>query len=184
MYMKLKKINAGFSLLTIVLFFIHTSYQAFSFLTHNHNVTLTMAFGYLLLASVSVHAVLGCIMVFGKHDAKIISYPALNIQTMLQRISMVVISVFLIPHILSFLLLPKAAGGFFYYLLEIIKIIFYAAVFTHIAVSFGKALITLGLLSEPKTKKAVDIVMTIICTACFIALSIIITVTHAGMYGG
>ena len=38
MYMKLKKINAGFSLLTIVLFFIHTSYQAFSFLTHNHNI--------------------------------------------------------------------------------------------------------------------------------------------------
>ncbi len=182
--MKLKKINAGLSLLTIALLFLHTTYQAFSFILSYQNLILTIAFGYALVASLSAHAVIGCIFVFGKHDSKKIAYPKLNPQTTLQRISMIMISVLLLPHMFSFLMRAKAAGSIFYYLLEFSQVLFFAAVFLHVSVSFSKALITFGILKDNKSRKIVDVIISILCGIDFAVTTAVILMTHYKIYGG
>ena len=70
------------------------------------------------------------------------------------------------------------------YLFEGVMILFYASMFLHIAVSFSKALITFGLLSDNKKRKITDVVMTVICVIGFVAVSFIITMTHLKLHGG
>jgi hypothetical protein len=65
-------------------------------------------------------------------------------------------------------------GGFF--LLLFVQILYYAVVFSHVAVSFSKAFITLGLLSSNDTRRKIDRIVIIFCILMFIAASYVITV--------
>ena len=182
--MRLKKINACFALLTIFLFFAHFIYQAVSYILFFYHPVVTKVLGYSLVGVMLLHAILACISVFGKHDSKSIFYPGLNLQTLLQRVSMCAIACLLPLHIFSYPILQKTAGTVLLYLFEGVMILFYASMFLHIAVSFSKALITFGLLSDNKKRKIMDVVMTVICVIGFVAVSFIITMTHLKLHGG
>ncbi|WP_405342825.1 hypothetical protein [Ruminococcus sp.] len=182
--MNIKKWNARLSLLTVVLFLIHEGYHLYAYTAMYHNPTLTKVTGYALAAALGLHVILSIMSVFVLHDAKKVAYKKLNIRTVIQRVSAVLIVLLLPLHILSFGLLQSSVGGVGYFLTEIAQIVFYAALCCHIAVSFSGALITLGILSDMRKKRVIDIVVAVICVILFIAASVIITLVHTMIFNG
>lgn len=176
--MKLKKRNANLSLLTLLLLLIHEGYQLCAYITFYYNPILTRASGYAVAGCFILHAILSAISVFALHDSKTIAYKKLNIRTVLQRVSAVMLILLLPIHIISFPLLQSSAGGAGYILVEALQIIYYAALSCHISMSFSNALITLGRLSDIKKKRITDVVVLVICSLLFIAASVIITTIH------
>ena len=180
--MKIKKLNANLSLLTLLLLLIHEGYQLYAYITFYYNPILTMVLGYAVAGCFIMHAILSAICVFALHDSKSIAYKKLNIRTVLQRVSAVMLFLLLPIHILSFPLLQSSAGGTGYILVEAVQIIFYAALSCHISMSFINALITLGTLSDMKKKRKIDIIVLVICALLFIAVSVIITTIHTKIF--
>ena len=182
--MNIKKWNARLSLLTVVLFLIHEGYHLYAYTTMYYNPVLSKVTGYALAGALGLHVILSIISVFVLHDAKKVSYKKLNIKTVIQRVSAVLIVLLLPIHILSFGLLQSSVGGIGYILTEIAQILFYAALCCHIAVSFSNALITLGYLTEMRRKRIIDIVVAVICAILFLAASVIITLVHTKIFIG
>lgn len=181
--MKIKKLNANLSLLTLVLLLIHEGYQLCAYITFYYNPILTKASGYAVACCLILHAVLSLICVFALHDSKKIAYKKLNIKTLIQRISGAMIILLLPIHILSFPLLESTAGGAGYIIVEALQIIYYGSLSCHVAMSFTNALVTLGLLSDIKKKRITDVVVLAICALLFIAVSVVITTTHTKIIG-
>ena len=79
--------------------------------------------------------------------------------TILQRLSAALIFPLLILHINTFSMMKGAAekGQVPFILIFILaELLFFAVVVTHVAVSFTKGLVTLGLLSARETQKKLD----------------------------
>nr|WP_316615439.1 hypothetical protein [uncultured Ruminococcus sp.] len=182
--MNIKKWNARLSLLTVVLFLIHEGYHLYAYTTMYYNPILSKVTGYALAGALGLHVILSIISVFVLHDAKKVSYKKLNIKTVIQRVSAVLIVLLLPIHILSFGLLQSSVGGIGYNLTEIAQILFYAALCCHITLSFSNALITLGYLTEMRRKRIIDIVVAVICAILFLAASVIITLVHTKIFIG
>ena len=182
--MNIKKWNARLSLLTVVLFLIHEGYHLYAYTTMYYNPVMSKVTGYALVGALGLHVILSIISVFVLHDAKKVTYKKLNIKTVIQRVSAVLIVLLLPIHILSFGLLQSSVGGIGYILTEIAQILFYAALCCHIAVSFSNALITLGYLTEMRRKRIIDIVAAVICAILFLAASVIITLVHTKIFIG
>lgn len=182
--MNIKKWNARLSLLTVVLFLIHEGYHLYAYTTMYYNPVLSKATSYALAGALGLHVILSIISVFVLHDAKKVTYKKLNIKTVIQRVSAVLIVLLLLIHILSFGLLQSSVGGIGYILTEIAQILFYAALCCHIAVSFSNALITLGYLTEMRRKRIIDMVVAVICAILFLAASVIITLVHTKIFIG
>lgn len=180
--MNIKKWNARLSLLTFALLLIHEGYQLYAYLTFYYNPTLSAISGYSVAGCFVLHGILSAICVFALHDSKTVAYKKLNIRTLLQRISAVMIILLLPLHILSFSMLQSSAGVG-YILVEVVQIIYYAVLSCHIALSFSGALITLGLLPDIKKKRIIDVIVLVICALLFIAVSVIITTTHTKIFG-
>ena len=180
--MTIKKWNARLSLLTILLLLIHEGYQLFAYITFYYNPTLSKVTGYAVAVCFVLHAILSVVGVAVLHDSKSVAYKKLNIRTVLQRISAVLLILLLPLHIFSFPLLKSSAGGFGYVMVEAAQIIFYATLFCHVVVSFSNALITLGWLSDIKKKRIIDVVVLVICVIMLIAVSVIITTTHTKLF--
>ena len=181
--MTIKKWNARLSLLTILLLLIHEGYQLFAYITFYYNPTLSKVSGYAVAGCFVLHSILSVIGVAVMHDAKGVAYKRLNIRTVLQRVSAVLLILLLPLHIFSFPMLKSSAGSFGYVMVEAVQIIFYATLFCHVALSFSNALVTLGWLSDIRKKRVIDVIVLIICVIMLIAVSVIITTTHAKMFG-
>lgn len=181
--MNVKKLNARLSLLTIFFLLIHEGYQLYAFITFYYNPALSMASGISVAVCLVLHVILSVISVISLHDSKTVVYKRLNIRTVIQRISGVLLLVLLPLHIFTMPLLKLSVGGAGYVLTEAVGIIFYAAVSCHAALSFSNALITLGLLSDIKKKRVIDIVALVFFALLFIAASVIITTTHTKIVG-
>ena len=179
----MKKANACISLVTVFLLIVHVLYQAFAFLFFFHNPVISAVFGYSLAACMVAHAVLSVICVVFFHDSKKITYAKLNSKTLLQRISAGAIVLLLAPHITLFSLLSKVGGkGPFAILIYSLDVLFYLAIFTHVPISFPKALITLGLLSDPKKLKGIEIFMYVLCTILFFGMSVLTVYTLSKLF--
>lgn len=181
--MAVKKWNARLSLLTVALLLIHEGYQLYAYISFYYNPTLTAVSGFALAGCLILHAVLSAICVFVLHDSKAVAYIRLNIRTVFQRVSAVLIILLLPVHIFSFSLLESTVGGAGYVLTEAAQIIYYAALSCHVALSFSNALITLGRLSDIRKKHIIDVIVLIICVLLFIAASVIITTVNAKIIG-
>ena len=173
--MKLKKINAAVSLLTIAAIFIHVGYVAFSYLTFGIDPKLKIITSRPLMTLACLHAILAmCIVFFSSDGTKLDKYAKLNVETVLQRATAMLILPFLVLHINAFDLLKSCAESgkwFGFVLLMIFQPVFYATLFTHVGVSFSRALVTLGRLSSLESKKKVDLVIRIICAVFFAVVS-------------
>lgn len=180
--MAIKKWNARLSLLTVLLLLIHEGYQLFAYITFYYNPLLSKVTGYAVAACLVLHAILSVVGVDVLHDAKGVAYKRLNIRTVLQRVSAMLLILLLPLHIFSFPLLKSSAGGFGYILVEAAQIAFYTTLFCHIATSFSSALVTLGWLSDIKKKRIIDVVVLVICVIMLIAVSVIITTGHTKIF--
>jgi hypothetical protein len=127
-------------------------------------------------------------LVFLKSEGSSIDiYPRQNRETMLQRVSAALIFPMLLLHIRAFSLLSAGAEMHLtaaVILILLVEVLFYGTVFTHVAVSFSRALITLGLLASDAAKQKADKAAYVFCAFAFAVCVFAITRVRIGMFLG
>lgn len=175
--MRIKKVNATLGLLAIITLLAHMSYNVFCYATMYYNPLLKQIFAFPPLIIICLHAVLGlALLVVPKDSTSVDPYPDLNRTTVLQRISAILIFPTLIVHLNTFSILEATAASqrVAFFIVIFIEIIFFAIVMTHVALSFTRALITLGWLTSMETKRRIDMITYIIMALFFVASVIVI----------
>ena len=182
--MKLKKANAFFGLLTILLLLVHAGYEMYAYVNFVYNPGVTKLLSYLLLGALIIHIILGMsIMMFSRDTADLLQYPKENRSTILQRGSAIAMLALLFGHMKAYDILTSHFGGkLSLFLAIVIQALFFASVFLHIGTSFSKAFVTLGLLSSLKVKKGIDLVVWVICIISFILILGIIIQTYGMLW--
>ena len=165
--MILRKVNAWLSLLTAILFLDHAIFLSVWMLSRCSINKSTDALPYVLMALMALHALISIVLAIlghrGAAKVKYKSYPKMNIPTMVQRISGLLILLMMGLHL---------AGAANYYhpkmLHAILHPLFFALSLAHISVSVGRAMISLGI-GSAKAVRAVDTVMIILCGTTLVA---------------
>ena len=163
--MKLRKINAGLSLLTTVLLMDHAIFFSGWMLSRCAIAKSAENLPWLLAGLTVLHAALSLLLaVLGRKGAKKArSYPKQNIPTMVQRITGLLMLFLLGLHIAG------AASHFQPKMLHaLLHPLFFAAALAHVSVSASKSMITLGI-GSAKIIKLVDTVMKCLCAATFVS---------------
>ena len=180
----MKKANAGLALLTCLVLFTHVIYQVVSYIMFFYNPVISKVLGFSVMGLFVCHAVISIIIVIHNHDAKDVKYMALNVRTLLQRIFAFVMCALLPTHIFAGKVLSKNAGTIFYNLEELAQVLFFWAMFSHIALSLTNAFVTFGWLTDIKKKKTMDVVFFIVCMLLFVATSFVVVLTQRKIYYG
>ena len=166
--MKLRKINAVFSLISTILLFAHAISLAVWMAAKTNAPKLPRAMPRVLTVVFVLHAVISIVLMITAHkdkpERKGKGYIKLNSATLVQRISGVLMIVLTVMHILGALNVMHTPRPVFL----ITTTLFFIVVFAHIAISTSKAFITLGI-GNAKFVKCVDIVIKVICVATLIA---------------
>ena len=183
---KLKRTNAVLGLLTVILLFIHTGFNVFCYMTMFYDPVLKSIFSLPLIVVFCLHAVLGMSLVFMNSDGTgLVLYPGYNKYTIAQRISAALLFPVLLIHLRTFAFMgtsAEAGNAVVIIILIIVEVLFFGTVFTHISVSFSRALITLGLLSSREKQRRIDKAMIIICAVFFIVSVIAVVRTQLIMF--
>lgn len=103
------------------------------------------------------HAILSIVILRKYNDAGKIRHPSLNIRTIIQRASGILMLVTLIPFHIK--------NNFKVTLIS--SVLFYGFIFIHCAISISKALITLGVIKNSKSEKIFNIIMSIACAVFY-----------------
>ena len=165
--MILRKVNAVLSIICTVFILYHAIFLSVWMLSR-YSIAKMETFTYpILMVSVLAHAIISIMLGVLAHKnvekRPCKEYPKLNVATIMQRFSGILMILLLAAHIV---------GVENYYQPKILHAIlhplFFAVVLSHVAVSGSKAMITLGI-GSAKTVKVVDVVIKIICIATFIA---------------
>lgn len=180
MIMKTKKVNAVLGLLAICILLAHSLYQVAAYILFIYNPLVTRLLGWAAAAVVSSHAVIGMSMLMFMHDGgNVTAYPRANLRTILQRASALGIMVMLVLHVKSYDILRSGTPGLI--AAELIQLLFFTSVFTHIGTSFSNAFVTLGLLQNMDRKKKIDRVTWIICAVLWAVSVIVIGRTYIAL---
>lgn len=164
----MKKINSVLTIITTLILIDHLGAMSMFLLTGSMNPMVTKIVAHALCGVVTLHAILSIISVFFMNSGTGIGkYKSQNKNTIIQRATSIVIAIMVHPHLKAFgfiiakqpLPVPAKVG------LIVTQIIFFGAILLHLAVSFSKALITLGLIRNEKAEKRVNLIMNIICAA-------------------
>ena len=163
-----RKLNAVISLMTTVMLLLHAILLSIWILSGGRTVKPAGLMGWILMGFMIAHALISIDLALSAHaepqTRKGKSYPKLNVSTILQRASgmlMVPTAALHIAGATGAMVPPTAVH-------MIVPPLFFAIVLSHIAVSAGKAFITLGI-GNAKWIKVVNIVMKVICGATLVA---------------
>lgn len=162
--MLIRKINAGLSLLTALLFFDHAIFYTVWMMSggtiEEHGTFMPR----LLFVLVLIHGLISIGLVISTRSKtetqKGRAYPKLNASTIVQRISGFALIIFAGLHA------AEAVGSITPP--PIVTVMFFVIVLTHVAISTSKAFITLGI-GNAKFVKVADLVIKVICAATLIA---------------
>lgn len=165
--MNLRKINAVISLFTTILLLDHTIFYSVWMLSRCTITKDVNAMPWVLVALVVLHAVLSSAMGIMAHKGvekqKHNVYSKLNMRTMIQRMSGIVILILLIAHVIG------AATHFHpQWIHAVLQPLFFVTALAHLAVSGSKAFITLGV-GNAKFIKILDTVFPVLCGIIFLA---------------
>ena len=166
--MKLRKINAVLSLITTILLLAHAITVASWMLTRGKIIpfgghTLPKVLIWVAVAHTLVSILLMVTTHIGGKTHKGRAYLKLNVPTMVQRISGVLMIIFTWLHIAGakgIIQPPQAVHA-------IVPPLFFLLVMSHITVSCSKAFITLGI-GNARFIKCVDVVIKVICAITLI----------------
>ena len=165
--MLMRKINAGLSLLTSFFLLDHAIFNAVRMISQGTIEKGATFMSWILFGLMLTHAVISIDLAISAHSEtekrKCKSYPKLNASTIVQRFSGIVLIVFAGLHVAGaagFMMPPPVVHA-------IVPAVFFTIALMHLAVSFSKAFITLGI-GNAKFVKAVDIVIKVICAATLI----------------
>ena len=179
----MKKANAILSIISLALLSVHALYELSAYVLFYYNPLISGLTGWLAGGAITIHAVLSAISMFKLNDSKTVMYKKLNLGTVIQRVSAVIMVVLFPFHINTYDFLKINSHGAAFWFAETVYIVFYSALFSHIAVSFSKALISLGKLEDDRKRRSINKVVSIICAAAAL-ITIIITIrTHIKMFG-
>ena len=163
-----RKINAAVSLLTTVLLLAHAISLSVYMLTGGRSFRPAGFMGWALMGVMIVHALISIDLALSAHaeenTRKGKQYPKLNVPTIVQRATgllMVPAAALHIAGATGAMVPPKMVHA-------IVPPLFFALVLSHVAISTGKALITLGI-GSAKCIRIVNLVMKLICGATLIA---------------
>ena len=166
--MLMRKINAGLSLLTAVLLLDHAIFKTVRMISRGIIGKGGSFISWILFGLMLAHAVISIDLAISAHSEeetrKGKSYPKLNISTIIQRITGMVLIVFAGLHV-------AGAAGYMTpppIVHAIVPAVFFTIALMHVAVSTSKAFITLGI-GNAKFVKAADLVIKVICAATLIA---------------
>ena len=166
--MLVKKINASIGLLITLLLLFHAVYMAV-FLFANGGIAYSASFvSWALTGLTAIHAFIGIDAAISgmmnggglKHK----KYAKLNITTVIQRASGMLLVIFIVLHIAGATGAMKPPP----FVHAIVPVLFFGASMVHTVCSFPRALITLGI-GNAKFVKTADIAMKVICGAVLIA---------------
>ena len=166
---RLKKINAILSLLTILAILVHIGFSVYAYLTLTYHPTIKGLTSRPFMALACIHAIFGVVMVIPKISG-IRLYPRENVRTIFQRLSALSVIPLLILHLnLYNLLRSSALSGKWvsFSLLLFCQALFYGMVLLHIAVSLTRALITMGWLASREKQKSIDRIVCGVCAVVF-----------------
>ena len=166
--MKLRKANAVFSLISTALLLSHAISMGLCMLSQGKIPRLASAISQALVVVFLIHAII-CIVFMvishkGSNGNKGKGYVKLNIVTIVQRISGVLMIVLTTLHVLGAIGVIKTPQV----VQAIVLPLFFLIVLVHIAISTSKAFITLGV-GDARFVKRVDIVVKVICAVTLIA---------------
>ena len=182
--MKLKKANAILGLFAILILLAHAGYQTVAYIMFIYNPLVTCLLGWITVAVVSAHAILGMSMLAFAHDGgSVKDYPGMHLRTILQRASAIGIMVMLVLHIKAYDILRSGTPGLV--AAELIQLLFFSFIFIHIGTSFTNAFVTLGLLGDMDKKKKIDRVVWVICAVLWAVTVFVVGKTYialAAMY--
>ena len=160
--MMLRKINAELSLATTVLLLDHAIFFGAWMLSKGAIPITVSQLPWVMLRLMMLHAVISIILLIrtykGKEKKTGKSYVKLNVATIVQRISGVLLVIFTGLHVASasgHMRLPQV-------IYAIVLPLFFILVMAHVSVSVSKAFVTLGI-GNAKFVKMVDVVMEVIC---------------------
>ena len=166
--MLMRKINAGLSLLTTFLLLDHAIFNAVRMISRGTVEKSGTFMSWILFGLMLAHAVISIDLAISAHSEtekrKCKSYPKLNVSTIVQRISGIVLILFTALHV-------AGAAGFMTpppMIHATVPAVFFTIALAHAAVSTSKAFITLGI-GNAGLVKAVDIAAKVICAATLIA---------------
>ena len=171
--MKLKKINAVLALISILAMILHIGYNIFAYLTMYYNPALKQLTSLPFILFTCLHAVFGMCSIFLLGDGtRLDLYPGQNRQTVVQRISAAFLFPLLLIHLKTFDLLRDLSETkklMMFVLVILVQIMFYTVAISHAAVSFPRALVTLGILASRESLKHVEKVSFLAGGVLFIA---------------
>ena len=169
--MTLKKINAAVALAVILSALCHISVMTYSLWTGWYNYKICKTLPRITMTFLLVHILLSIIIFFFCHDRADVKYKRLNMGTAVQRITAIIMMIFLHFHMNAYA--HVAAGESLSAGMTVFRIvtelIFFAAVLSHIAVSFSKAFITLGIAPSENAVRNISRASYIICAAFMLA---------------
>ena len=166
--MKLRKVNAVFSLISTILLLIHAISLAAWMLSKGVISRAPNSIPHALTMFFLIHAIISIILMASTHKGgkghKGSVYPKLNAATIVQRISGVLMIIFTWLHIAGSLGItqpPRVVHA-------IVPPLFFVLVMVHIAISASKAFITLGI-GSARFVKCADATIKAVCAATLIA---------------
>lgn len=184
--MGLKKASAALALLTILALLAHAGYSVFCYLTFYYNPMLKTLTAAPVIVCACLHAVAGMCSVFLQGDGtRVDPYQRQNRQTVIQRVSAALIFPLLIVHLNTFNILKDSSQSgtwLVFGLVLVAQVAFYAVVVLHVATSFSRALITLGLLSRKETRARIDRVVYVVCACLFLVAAFVVVRGQLGMF--
>lgn len=164
--MKLKKLNAILGIAIIAALLCHAGTMTYSLITHWYNFTVYKYFAHLAETIMFLHVLISiCIFFFSSDGSSLLRYPRRNISTIVQRASAVLIIVLVHMHISNYAHMATGetltpAEALFNCLIECVYIL---SVFAHTAVSFSKALVTLGLVRSVRASVRLERIVYAVC---------------------
>ena len=160
--MFLRKLNAVLSLIATILILFHAVFLAIWMVTQGGIEKTATKMPWLLVGVMLLHAIISIVLgILGHKNAEKIKckeYPNKNLQTIIQRMSGILIIIFIGFHIAGTInhFQPKILHA-------ILHPLFFILVLAHVAVSTSKAFITLGI-GNARAIKIIDIVVKVVCT--------------------
>lgn len=182
--MGIKKLNAGLTIFIVLILTAHIIYEIWSYIVFYYNPAVTRALGDSLGAVVIFHVILSLKMLFKDHEHKSRTvYKKLVARTVVQRASGFGMLVLLpVHHITGPLITEHKCGYPVFILLLVCQVLFWVCIGTHVIASFSNALISLGILSDMKKRKAVDIIVAVIFIILIAISSYVIIKTQNALY--
>ncbi len=167
----IKKLNALCSWILTAILLAHLLTMSYSMWTGWYDFNLCKALANGTAAVTAIHIAVSLFILFFMNDgADLRRYRKNNKRVIIQRASGLVIIAILHLHVkaFGFIASGEALTASDKAFILVTELIFFAAIFMHLCVSFSRSLITFGLLRRDLSEKRIDTVAKIICVILMI----------------